>query len=59
MARARSDDDEDFWGRPSVQQQLKLQRAQRRTREAEGWRRNFVAMLIFCALVLGVLAWWR
>jgi hypothetical protein len=59
MARIRSDDDEDFWGPPSVQQRLELQRAQRRSREAEGWRRNFLAILIFCALMLSALAWWR
>ncbi|MDM0047607.1 hypothetical protein [Variovorax sp. J22R115] len=59
MARVRNEDDEDFWGRPSVEQRLVLQRAQRRSREAEGWRRNFVGMLIFCALVLVALALWR
>jgi hypothetical protein len=59
MALVRNDDDEDFWGRPSVKQRLDVHRAQRRSRDAEGWRRNFLGMLIFCALVLGALAFWR
>ena len=54
MARLRDDDDEDFWGRPSVHQRLELQRAQRNLREAKDWR-----MLIFCALLMGALAFWR
>ena len=45
MAHDWNDDDEDFW-RPSVKQRLELQRAQRRSREAEGWRRNFLGMLV-------------
>lgn len=59
MAPVRDDDDEDFWGRPSVKDRLEVQRTQRRSREAQDWRRNFVGGLILCALVLGAFALWR
>lgn len=53
MAHVRYDDDDDFWGRPSAQQRLEQERAQRKSQEAEDWRRNIVGILIFCALMLG------